>query len=41
MIKRYSTEEMSKIWSDQNKFSTWKKVELAVVQIMADKGIVP
>jgi len=41
MIKRYSTEEMSRIWSDQNKFDTWKKVELAVVQIMADKGIVP
>ena len=41
MIKRYSTEEMSRIWSDENKFDTWKKVELAVVQIMADKGIVP
>ena len=41
MIKRYSTEEMSRIWSDQNKFDTWKKVELAVVQIMANKGMVP
>ncbi|MBI45060.1 MAG: adenylosuccinate lyase [Candidatus Marinimicrobia bacterium] len=41
MIKRYSTEEMSRIWSDENKFDTWKKVELAVVQVMADKGIVP
>ena len=41
MIKRYSTQEMEKIWSDQNKFNTWKIVELAVVKIMADKGIVP
>ena len=41
MIKRYSTEEMSKIWSDYNKFNTWKIVELAVVEVMADKGIVP
>ena len=30
MIKRYSTEDMTRIWSDQNKFNTWKIVELAV-----------
>ncbi len=41
MIKRYSTDAMSKIWSDHNKFNTWKIVELAVVNVMADKGIVP
>ena len=41
MIKRYSTKEMEHIWSDQNKFNTWKIVELAVVEIMAEKGIVP
>jgi len=41
MIQRYSTEEMSRIWSDHNRFNTWKVVELAVVQIMTDKGIVP
>ena len=41
MIQRYSTEEMSRIWSDQNKFNTWKIVELAVVQIMTDRDIIP
>ncbi|CAM9105588.1 adenylosuccinate lyase [Mycoplasma marinum] len=28
MIKRYSTEEMNKIWSEQNTFDSWLKVEL-------------
>ena len=41
MIKRYSTEDMSRIWSDNNKFNTWKIVELAVVQVMTDKGLIP
>ncbi len=41
MIKRYSTDDMSKIWSDYNKFNTWKIVELAVVEVMAEKGIIP
>ena len=41
MIQRYSTEEMSKIWSDYNRFNTWKIVELAVVKVMANKGIIP
>ena len=37
MIKRYSTEDMTRIWSDKNKFNTWKTVELAVVEVMAEK----
>jgi adenylosuccinate lyase len=41
MIKRYSTEDMTRIWSDENKFNTWKIVELAVVQVMSDKDIIP
>ena len=41
MIQRYSTEEMSRIWSDNNKFSSWKTVELAVVKVMTDRGIIP
>ena len=41
MIQRYSTEEMSRIWSDNNKFNTWKTVELAVVKVMTNKGIIP
>ena len=41
MIKRYSTEDMKRIWSDKNKFNTWKIVELAVVEVMAEKNIIP
>ena len=41
MIKRYSTEAMDNIWSDYNRFKTWEIVELAVVEVMVEKGIVP
>ena len=41
MIDRYSTKDMKRIWSDQNKFQTWEKVEIAVAEVMKDKGIVP
>ena len=41
MIDRYSTKDMKRIWSDHNKFKTWEKVEIAVAEIMKDKGIVP
>jgi len=41
MIERYSTKDMKRIWSDYNKFKTWEKVEIAVAEIMKDKGIIP
>ena len=41
MIKRYSTKEMSNIWSDYNRFKTWEKVEITVAEVMSDYGIVP
>ena len=41
MIKRYGTKEMNLIWSDQNKFETWKKVELAVAEVMSERNIIP
>ena len=41
MIERYSTKDMKKIWSDQNKFKTWELVEITVAEVMAEKGIVP
>lgn len=31
MIARYTRKEMGKIWSDQNKFNSWLKTELAVL----------
>jgi len=41
MIERYQTPDMQKIWSDQNKYETWLKVELAVTEVLVEDGIVP
>src|SRR5437867_3568745 len=41
MIARYSRPEMSRIWSDQNRFATWLKVEIAATEALAERGIVP
>ena len=41
MIKRYATKEMSRIWSDQNKYETWKNVEIAVTEVLSEMGKVP
>ena len=41
MIDRYTTPEMAKIWSDENKYETWKKVEITVTEVLSDRGDVP
>jgi adenylosuccinate lyase len=41
VIKRYTTREMEQIWSDQNKFSKWLEIELAVCQALAEQGEIP
>ena len=41
MIERYQTSEMAKIWSEENKYETWKQVELAVTEVLVNEGIVP
>ena len=41
MIDRYFTKDMKRIWSDQNRFKTWEKVEIAVAEVMTEMGIVP
>ena len=41
MIERYATKDMSRIWSDQNKFETWKNVEIAVLEVLTEMGHVP
>ena len=38
MDPRYCTEEMSAIWSYQNKFETWVKVEVAVLRARVQLG---
>ncbi len=41
MIPRYSREVMAKLWSEENKFASWLKVELAALEAMAECGIIP
>lgn len=41
MIKRYTTPELGRIWSDENKFKTWLLVEIAVTEVLTEMGEVP
>ncbi|MDR3354512.1 MAG: adenylosuccinate lyase [Synergistaceae bacterium] len=41
MIDRYRTDEMNKIWSDENRFTRWLDVELAVCRAWAEEGAIP
>ena len=41
MIERYTTKDMGRIWSDHNKYTVWLKVELAVLEVLCEDGIVP
>ena len=41
MIERYTRPEMGAVWSEQRKLETWLQVELAVVEALAEQGVVP
>ena len=41
MIARYTRPEMGQIWSDENKFKNWLRVEVAASETLAEAGIVP
>jgi adenylosuccinate lyase len=41
MIPRYSRPEMARLWSDENRFATWLKVELAATEVLSEAGLVP
>jgi adenylosuccinate lyase len=41
MIPRYTRPVMGSIWEDQNKYQRWLDVELAVVETLAEAGIIP
>ncbi len=41
MIERYNTPEMSRIWSDENRYRIWLKVELAVCEVQTGRGVIP
>jgi len=41
VIERYSRPEMKRVWSEENKFQKWLRVEVAVCQAWAEVGAVP
>jgi adenylosuccinate lyase len=41
MIPRYCRPEMARLWSEENKFATWLRVEIAATEVLAERGVVP
>ncbi|MCC6627496.1 MAG: adenylosuccinate lyase [Chloroflexi bacterium] len=41
MIDRFTRPAMARVWSDQHKFETWLRVEVAVCEVWAEYGVVP
>lgn len=41
MIPRYTRPEMARVWSDENRFWTWLQVEIAVCEVLAERGEIP
>ncbi len=38
MIERYSREEMSNIWTDQNRYEAWLEVEILACEAWSELG---
>ncbi len=41
MIARYTRPQMARIWSEENRFRTWLRVEIAATETLAEAKIVP
>jgi adenylosuccinate lyase len=41
MIDRYMPEDLAQIWSEENMFRTWLRVELETCRVLAEKGWIP
>ena len=41
MIPRYTPPEMGRLWTDQHRYDTWLRVEVAAAEAMAEYGLVP
>ena len=41
MISRYTHPEMGGLWSDEHRYRTWLKVEIAAAEAMAEQGLIP
>ena len=41
MIERYTRPEMGALWADEARFQSWLEVELAVCEVMTERGVIP
>ncbi len=41
MIDRYARSELTSIWSDEARLGRWLEVELAVCDVLAERGVIP
>ena len=41
MIDRYTLPEMGRIWTEENKYRCWLKVESAASDVLAEDGVIP
>jgi adenylosuccinate lyase len=41
LIARYTRTELGRIWSEENRFRTWLKVEIAATETLAEAKVVP
>jgi adenylosuccinate lyase len=41
LIERYTRPEMGAVWSERRRLEAWLQVELAVVDVLAEQGVVP
>jgi len=41
MVRRYTRKEMGDIWTDENKYDVWLKVEILACEAMAELGKIP
>ena len=41
MIERYTRPEMGQIWTLENRYRKWLDVEIAVCEVLAERGIIP
>ncbi|MGA2219770.1 MAG: adenylosuccinate lyase [Terracidiphilus sp.] len=41
MIERYTRPEMGRIWTEENKYACWLRVEVSASVVLADYGIIP
>jgi adenylosuccinate lyase len=41
MIARYTRPDMARIWTQDAKYEAWLRVELAVCEVYARRGLIP